>query len=329
MAGRDVKRTGVREHDAIALLRGALEGSAYHPLVEQGIGDDAAVLNLRGSGRLVVSVDSSVENVHFNRAWLSLEEVAARALHAAVSDIAAMAAEPVACVSALTLPRGFSRAEIHAIARGQATAAEELGSPVVGGNITRGAELALTTTVLGRAKKPLLRSGARPGDDVWLLGKVGLASMGLRLLQRTTRARRPAERAAFAACIAAWKNPKAQLAAGRALHGVATSCVDVSDGVAADLNHVAEASEVRIELSKEALASTFSPALLLACEHVAVDPMDCALYGGEDYALLASGPHHKRPREAVKIGSVHPGTGVFLCEGGRARRVRGGYSHDA
>ncbi|MBI4952641.1 MAG: thiamine-phosphate kinase, partial [Myxococcales bacterium] len=143
-----------------------------------GIGDDAAVL-APGRERLVWTVDVQVEGVHFERSWLGLDALGYRAVMAAASDLAAMGARPRAVVAGLVLPPGFSDAALGALARGQARACRELGTAVVGGNLARGGELSVTTSVLGHAARPLLRSGARPGDGVWVAGATGLAGAGL------------------------------------------------------------------------------------------------------------------------------------------------------
>ena len=149
--------------------------------VQLGIGDDAAVLALSSEAR-VCSVDASVQGVHFDLRYLSLEDVGYRSFQAAASDLAAMGAEPVAALSALILPAGLSPAGIDELTLGQQAASRECACPIVGGNLSRGTELSLTTTVLGRAGMPLARSGARPGDQLWLLGGVGLVAAGLACL---------------------------------------------------------------------------------------------------------------------------------------------------
>src|SRR6478736_8302838 len=149
--------------------------------VELGIGDDAAVLKTKG--RWVWTVDSAVEHVHFERRWLSLVDLGYRSFQAAASDVCAMGGAPFAALSSVIFPRGFSDAELRELARGQRAAARSLGCAVVGGNLARGAELSITTTLVGSVKRGLLRSGARVGDELWLCGELGLAAAGLRLLQ--------------------------------------------------------------------------------------------------------------------------------------------------
>src|SRR6187402_299140 len=155
------------------------------PKLELGIGDDAAVL--KSAGRWVWTVDSAVEHVHFERGWLSSADLGFRSFQAAGSDVCAMGGAPFAALSSVIFPKGFGAAELTQLARGQRAAARALGCAIVGGNLARGTELSITTTVVGSvARRALLRSGARVGDELWLCGELGLAAAGLRLLQTGT-----------------------------------------------------------------------------------------------------------------------------------------------
>lgn len=329
-------RGRLTEWGAIELLKRALEGAgegsarglATRELV--GIGDDAAVLGARASSRLVWTIDGTVEHVHFERAWLSLSDVAYKATNAAVSDIAAMGARPVAALCHLVLPRGTTKREILAIGRGQAEAAEALGCPFVGGNISSGDALELVTTVLGesaggRARTlPLLRSGARAGDELWLVGAVGLAAAGLCALQKGL-----ARRGGLGECVRAWQRPRALVEAGRSLVGKATACLDVSDGLVADARHIAEASGVAVHVDERSLTESLEPSLSAASGRLGRTALDFALFGGEDYALLATGPRARRPRNARVIGGVERGSGVWLTSPAGRTPLEGGFEHFA
>lgn len=266
------------------------------PGVELGIGDDAAVLAVGGE-RLVWTVDAQVDGTHFRTDWVSWEDVGYRSFMAAASDLAAMGASPFVALSSLVLGAAVDDDAFDAIARGQADAARVLGLPVVGGNLARGTETSITTTVLGRADAPVTRSGARAGDAVFVAGALGLAAAGLRLLVAGH-----AETTATAPCFAAWRRPRARLDDGLALRGRATAAADVSDGLARDLGHVCEASHVSAVLDERALRATFSPALCAAAAALGVDPLGLALEGGEDYALVATGP--SAPTGFQRIGTV-------------------------
>lgn len=310
------------EFAAIARLEGVFADAA--PGVELAIGDDAALLSASGRQRLVWTVDTAVEHVHFERAWLSLPELGFKSFQAAASDVSAMGGRPWAALSSVIFPGDFSSSELQALARGQRAAARELGCAVIGGNLARGSELSITTTVLGRVKKPLLRSGARAGDELWLCGDVGLAAAGLRLLQRgVKRATGPRARA-----LTAFRKPRAQYLAGPALLGRARAAIDISDGLAGDAAHVARASGVRLVIDLQALDAALTPALRTVAAELGVGARALALYGGEDYALLAAGPRRARPPEARVIGDVREGRGVWLADGNDAlRRAGSGFEH--
>ncbi|MEB2322507.1 MAG: thiamine-phosphate kinase, partial [Sorangiineae bacterium] len=290
-----------REAQALAALQAVL-GRARSSWIELGIGDDAAILAPRGR-RLVWTIDAAVEGVHFERRWLTLADVGFRSFNAAASDLAAMGARPLGALSALALPPAASLRDVAAIGRGQAEAARSLGCPVVGGNLSRASELSVTTTVLGEATAPLRRAGARPGDELWLVGEVGLARAGFELL----RAGHPARTRAARACVAAWRRPHALLRRGVALAGRARACIDVSDGLAGDAAQLAQASGVRVIIDAGALRAALSPELAAVAAALGVEPLELALEGGEDYALLAAGARLRRPSFARVSGRVTRG----------------------
>ncbi len=309
----------VREFAAISRLERVFR--AHSRAVEVGIGDDAAVL--KPSGRLVWTVDSAVEHVHFERAWLAPRDLGWRSFQAAASDVCAMAGQPTLALSSVIFPAQFGAAELLQLARGQQAAARALGCVIVGGNLARGAELSITTTVLGSAQRPLLRSGAKPGDELWLCGELGLAAAGLRLLQRGIRPNGGAAQRA----LRAFARPRAQLALGLALARRAHAAIDISDGLAGDARHVARASGVRLVLDRALLDASLSPALRTVSKQLGVSPLDLALYGGEDYALLAAGPRRARPKLARVIGRVEEGSGVWLADAERRVRAGAGFEH--
>jgi thiamine-monophosphate kinase len=271
----------------------------------------------------VCSVDASVEGVHFDRRFLGLRDVGYRSFQAAASDLAAMGAVPVAALSALILPATLPAAELDELTLGQRDASLECECPMVGGNIARGTELSVTTTVLGTVQKALPRGGARPGEQLWLVGSVGLAAAGLAAL----RLGDVAERSSLASCVRAWRRPRALLVQGRQLVQLASSAIDVSDGLASDARQLARASGVRLVVSRDLLRAALDPSLRMASRALRRSALPFALYGGEDYALLATGPSTRRPDWAKAIGWVTRGQGVFLDLGGLAVPIEGGYDH--
>ncbi|HEX2875915.1 MAG TPA: thiamine-phosphate kinase [Polyangiaceae bacterium] len=319
------RRAAGGEFELIAALARELRGSKSRA-VELGIGDDAAVLRV-GKERVVVSVDDQVEGVHFDLRWLSLLDVGYRALQAAASDLAAMGASALGAVASLQVPRGFPAAKLQQLARGQAQAARKLGCPVVGGNVTRGAVLSISTTVLGRVTHPVLRSGARPGDELWVIGELGLARAGLLLHQQGLKV--PARLRAIAQrAKRAWARPEAQLAAGLRMRGRARAAMDVSDGLSGDVQHLARASGVKAVVEAARLSELVSPELCELGDLLGEPGAALALTGGEDYALLCAGPKASRPARAKLLGRIERGRGSEIeLETGQRFSLAPGFDH--
>ncbi len=272
--------------------------------VEIGIGDDAAVLSLGvGVGRLVWTIDEQVEGVHFRRDLLTWNDVGWRSFHAAASDVAAMGAKPWCALCALVLPDTVDDAALESIVQGQRDAAVAVGAPIVGGNLSRGPNLSIATTLLGVCDRAVSRAGARPGDGLWLAGPVGLAACGLRALERGGTIDPDLD-----AAVVAWRRPAARVTEGLAMGKAARAAVDVSDGLVRDLGHIAQASGVRATLDSSAFEA--DGALLRAARSMGLDPLALALYGGEDYALVAASP---APIEGFRrVGDVEAGAGLVL-----------------
>ncbi|HEX3345078.1 MAG TPA: thiamine-phosphate kinase [Polyangiaceae bacterium] len=302
----------------IAMLAGLLRGSGRG--IDVGIGDDAAVLS-PPPGKLVWTIDEQVEGVHFRRDLASWHDVGWRSFAAAASDLAAMGATPWCALAALVLPADVDDAALAALAGGQKDAAAAVGAPLVGGNLARGPALSIATTLLGSCEAPVERRGARVGDGLWLAGRVGLAAAGLRALD-AGRGGDPR----LASAVAAWRTPQALIAAGLAMGGAAHAGVDVSDGLARDAGHLGEASGVQLLLDEAALLE--DAALLEAAQALGADPLDLALHGGEDYALVAATP---RPIAGFRrIGEVRAGTGLVLRTGAGERPLEPrGFDHFA
>lgn len=274
-------------------------GSAAH-----GIGDDAAVLDVPPGARLVASTDATVENVHFRRGWLSATEIGYRAATAALSDLAAMAASPLAMLVAMSLPRGWY-AVIGEIGDGIGEAARAFGAPITGGNLTGGSQLAITVTVLGSASHVLHRNGAQPGDSLYVTGALGGPGAALDAWERGGSPSAE-HRARFA-------RPTARIreAAWLAAHG-ARAAIDVSDGLFADARHLATASGVTACIELEAVP------------RVAGVTTGDALRSGEEYELLVAAPRldeHAFARDfelpLTRVGSVEPA--VHAVPGARVR----------
>jgi thiamine-monophosphate kinase len=290
----------MNERQRIAMLARVLGGTV--PGVTVGIGDDAAVLD--GAGTLVWTIDEQVEGVHFKRKLVGFRDLGFRSLMAAASDVAAMGARPWCALCAMVLPVDVDDAALEALATGQSEAARELHASVVGGNLSRGPALSLSTTVLGRCQRAIRRQGAHAGDGIWLAGHVGLAAAGLRALEEG----RGDEDPRLQPAVAAWRTPRALVEAGRGMGLLATAAIDVSDGLACDLGHLAEASGLGAVLDEVSLLE--DPLLSAAADVLGLSATDLALHGGEDYALVATSaaplPGFRR------IGQMREGSGLAL-----------------
>lgn len=312
------------ERERVALLRHVLAPRGALPgVVRLGIGDDCAVFEPT-TEPFVVSVDTVVEHVHFRRSMLSMQDLGYRATMGALSDLAAMGATAMGVLSALILPEDVDDEALEALAQGQAQACSELGTAVVGGNLARGGELSITTTVLGQVAEPLRRDGACPGHCLCVAGPLGLAAAGLRLL---LEAPDRADEEAFRPAVEAWRRPRARMAEGGRLLGRASAAIDVSDGLGLDASRLAEASGCRIVVEARELVC---PELAAAAEALGADALSVALGGGEDYALLATVPEGVEVEGFLRIGRCEagpPGVMVERADGTLAPATDGGWDH--
>ena len=267
--------------------------------VEIGVGDDAAVL--RPDGRIVVTVDTLVPDVHFP-ADAPPDAVGHRALAVSLSDIAAMGARPRWCTLALTLPRADSE-WLEPFAAGFFALAGRFGVSLVGGNLTRG-PLAISVDAIGtldRAAAPLTRGGGRPGDDVYVTGTLGDAAAGLACLASRGETSARADVGPLArALVSRYLKPTPRVDAGLALSGVASAAIDISDGLAADLGHVCRASGCGAEIDVDALPCSEALRSLFSAD----DVLRFALGGSDDYELCFTAPPGAAERVAAALGAT-------------------------
>ncbi|HEY4726223.1 MAG TPA: thiamine-phosphate kinase, partial [Actinomycetota bacterium] len=239
------KLSELGEFGLIARLTGGLE---LGPGVEVGVGDDAAVLEPSHGHKLVVTTDVLVEGLDFTAALSEPEDWGWKAVAANLSDLAAMGAEARWLVLALTVPGPTPVATLERVYAGVGEACRAFGVALVGGDVSAGPTLSLAVTALGEAERPVLRSGARPGDRLCVTGPLGAAAAGLGLLQRDDRAAGELL-GRFPGLAAAHRRPIPALAMGLALaRAGAWAMIDVSDGLAGDALHLAEASGVGLEV---------------------------------------------------------------------------------
>lgn len=338
------------EFGLISLIRRRVQHRS--PGMVLGIGDDAAVLALEGDESLLATTDMLLEGVHFQRRWGCPRELGRKALAVNLSDIAAMGGRPQYALLGLAIPTdGPSLQELEALLAGLEEEAAICGVTLVGGDTCASQSgLVLALTVLGRvsAGRPVLRSGAKPGDGLWLTGVVGGAAAGLLALEQGVRPGAgwpdnvprpgwlgPEEEAAIRAAVAAHLTPVPRLAAGQALVGCATAMIDVSDGIASDVGHLCAESRAAARI----LASQvpIHPGAAAIARLAGRDPLDLALRGGEDYELLFTAATDPRAVLAAavpdlpvtRIGEVLAGDPVprLVHPDGREELLAGGFDH--
>ncbi len=281
------------------------------PAPPEGPGDDAALVSAPG-GRLVVTTDLLIEGTHFRRDWSTPYDIGRKAAAQNLADVAAMGASPTVLLIGFGAPSDFPVADFDAFAIGVRAECALAGAMLVGGDLVRAPQLVVSGTALGvlGPGAPVLRSGAKPGDRVGVIGRLGWAAAGLRLLLAGETAGPLAD---------AHRRPEPPYAAGPALASAgASSLCDVSDGLVSDLGHVAAASGVRIELKLAALRGLGGPGV----------GDDDLLNGGEDHALvftIAAGVD--TPDGAVIVGSVEAGAPEVWVDGHPAKSS--GHDHFA
>lgn len=279
-------------------------------------GDDAALLQPRAGMQLAVSTDMLVAGTHFF-ADTDPTDLGWKTLAVNVSDLAAMGAEPRWAFLALALPAA-DEAWIAAFADGFYACANRYGVDLAGGDTTRG-PLNLAVTIVGEtpAGAAVTRGGGRPGDDIWVSGQPGLAALGLAMLRGRFQPARDGD-----ACLAALHRPQPRVELGRALRGVASAMLDVSDGLLGDLGHILEQSACGAVIDIDALPL----AALLATGADASLAQRCLLAGGDDYELLFCAPPAQRATLAAlsrtlalplhRIGQLDAGPGRVLLRAG-------------
>ncbi len=316
-----------------------------------GIGDDAAILAVPADHELLVTTDMLLEGVHFRRGWGSWDALGRKSLAVNVSDIAAMGGAPRHALLSLGVPGDLSATHLEQFLDGFISGAEAWGVTVAGGDTCRSAAglvLSITLTGVVARSRAIRRSGARPGDRIWVTGQLGAAAAGLVALRRGLRPDEawpsdvdrpawlgPTEESALRAGLAAHLAPTPRVAAGQALQGCAHAMLDLSDGVASDLGHLCTESGVRARVSARDVP--VHQAAHVAARWAGQDALALALSGGEDYELLfaaAEDPlaflRHAAPELPVTaIGRVEArGSGALLdLPSGEAVPLVGGFDH--
>ena len=304
------------EAGLIARLRDLFHTS-FQTEVQVGIGDDAAVIK-SSNNKLVATVDMAVEGIHFHKKWSSPFQIGAKLTTANLADIFAMGAVPKYLLVAAGINELNNSETVSELAKGIRSVADKFEVSVIGGDLSKSEKMTLSITALGElSDQPILRSGGRAGDLIYLSSLTGLSAAGLAILNRDL------DRPRYV--VEAHLNPK--LVAPDKLIKVATSMCDVSDGLATDAAHLANASAVNFNLSKDLIskADDFKDLAELAKE-LNEDVFDWILTGGEDHFFLATVDKKNESSElGIKIGIVEKGDGKLLLDGIEIKES--GYQH--
>jgi thiamine-monophosphate kinase len=304
------------EAGLIARLRDLFHTS-FQTQVQVGIGDDAAVIK-SSNNKLVATVDMAIEDIHFNKKWSSPFQIGAKLTTANLADIFAMGAIPKYLLVAAGISELNNSETVTELAKGIRSVADKFEVTVIGGDLSKSEKMTLSITALGElSAQPILRSGARVGDLIYLSSLTGLSAAGLAILNREL------DRPRYV--VEAHLNPK--LVAPEKLIKVATSMCDVSDGLATDAAHLSYASNVNFNLSKDLIsqAADFKDLAELAKE-LNEDVFDWILTGGEDHFFLATvGKENESNELGIQIGSVGKGEGKLLLDGVEIKKT--GYQH--
>ena len=298
-----------------------------------GVGDDGALIRSRAGKALAVSTDMLLAGRHFF-ADADPEKLGHKALAVNLSDLAAMGADPRWSLLAIALPKADEK-WIAAFARGFFRLARRFGTELIGGDTTRG-PLAISIAVIGEVAPNLAlrRDAARAGDDIWLSGATGEAALGLAHLKGRVKLKGRAREA----CLERLHAPEPRVKLGARLRGLARSAIDVSDGLLADLGHVAKASRVAAELRWQDIPRA---AAIAACRNEAL-AKDCLLAGGDDYELAFTAPQSMRSKiraagkkagiRVTVIGAIVAGRPEVRVRDAKGRIVptpRAGFDHFA
>lgn len=300
VAGAEPTVGDVGEFGLIELIRKGI-GKNKHTVI--GSGDDAAQIRTN-DGTYLVSTDLLVEGRHFRRDWSSAYEIGRKAAACNLSDINAMGGVATALTIGFGAPAELPVSWAVDMARGFEEECVKVGAHIVGGDVTASETIILAVTAMGDAVRPVRRDSALPGDVVAYAGQLGLAGAGFAALSRGFRSPK--------AAVDAHRVPNPPYAAGpQAANAGATAMTDVSDGLLADLGHIAEASGVAVDL--ESSAFVIPAPVQTVGEALGADGLSFMLTGGDDYALVATfSSETTLPKGWTRIGAVSDGSGVTV-----------------
>ncbi|OBH97527.1 thiamine-phosphate kinase [Mycobacterium sp. E2733] len=316
----DASEPTLQQLGEFAVIDRLVRGRRQPAAVAVGPGDDAAVVHAR-DGRIAVSTDMLVQDRHFRLGWSTPRDVGRKAIAQNAADIEAMGARPTAFVVAFGAPGGTPAGDVDGLVGGMWDEAQRIGAGIAGGDLVSCPQWVISVTVLGDldGRTPVLRSGAKPGSVIAVAGELGRSAAGLSLFGKGIEGFDSLRRRHLVP-----QPPYGQGVAAAA--GGAQAMIDVSDGLVADLRHIAEASAVAMDLSTAALTADHD-ALTAAGAAAGADPWSWVLGGGEDHALVAcfAGP---APAGWRIIGRVLEGKAEVLVDGQQWTGYAGWQSYD-
>jgi len=330
---RNKKGQAFGEFDLIERMTGP--AGIFSKNLRTGIGDDCAVISGDASFDILLTSDLLVEKIHFDRRWFLPEQIGGKAFLSSLSDIAAMGGLPEFALVSLAVPRSVAGREAEALYRGIRDAAGQFKVTLAGGDLSGSdGRIFIDMMHVGRIEKgrAVLRSGAKPGDRIFVSGTLGDAALGLRVLQSDLKIE------SAEPFIRRQRMPEPRITLGRALSSgrLASAMIDLSDGLSSDLGHLCKSSGVGARVRFKDLP--VSKDYRRVCMKLSVDPVSNLLHGGEDYELLFTvhpcdlmGLKQARlPVPVVEIGeilTVSEGLSVEFPDGGCIELASGGYDH--
>lgn len=310
------KERGQGELSIIRFIRKRFPGKRKEIL--KGIGDDAMVFR----NGFVVSTDSFFENIHFDLKYFSMYALGWHTMAASLSDLAAMNAEPLCALVSLNLTKKIGLNDIKKLYQGFDKLGKKYAFDISGGDIVESPAFGLTITVIGRAGKPLMRSGAQPGQTLFVTNFLGLAEVGRAVLNEGLPCKQ------YPVAVDKHLYPEPRIKEARLLMKYAKACIDISDGLSTDANHLAVESNVKIILEKEHVPIHSEVGEF--CAMTGIEPLDFILASGEDFELLFTARYLPKISgiKVFRIGKVMKGRGLFVSFRGKQRRISPtGYEH--
>jgi len=329
-----LKLSDIGEFRVISSIRSDLKDFQKEVIV--GIGDDTAAIKVSGKKLLLFTSDSLVEDVHFKWDYTSPFQVGWKALVVNISDVAAVGGNPTHCLVSLALPSDTERNLVREVYRGLKKAASKYRVGIVGGDTVRAPSFIITVSLLGEVKREniVLRSGAKPGDLIYVTGQLGSSGAGLACLKAPNGKVKPKIRQFL---IKKHLIPSPRLVEGQKIASsqIATSMIDLSDGLASDLHRLTEESKVGAVLWEDEFPTALATEQL--AKVMGKSLLEWILYGGEDYELLFTVPPNKKEKLKQTLGFPHTligeivdrDQGMYLKKrgGNRTKIEDGGYNH--